>query len=93
MAIIATAITRPPATRYMLCARANRPYASAEVAGAPGSAHFFERDMVQWENTKHAPMNVWMSTGSHRTSGVFSAQSVTVPSKSMCMGIMSGMCA
>ena len=77
----------------MLCARANRPYASAEVAGAPGSAHFFEREMVQCENVKHRAMNAWMSTGIHRMSGVFSAQSFTVPLKSMCMGIMSGMCA
>ncbi len=93
MAIIARSMTTPPATRKMLWARANRPYASADVAGAPGSAHFFEWAMVQWENTKHTPMNAWMSTGIHTMSGVFSAQSFTVPSKPTCMAIMSGMCA
>ena len=81
----------PVATRKMLCARANRPYASADVAGAPGSAHFFDFRMVQWLNMMHPAMNTCMITGNATMPGLFGSQRFTVPSKPMCMGIMSGM--
>ena len=61
------------------------------MAGAPGSAHFFDFKMVQCEKTMHAAKNSCMSTGNATTMGPFGSQRFTVPSKLACMGIISGM--
>ena len=85
-------LTRTPVTsRNTHWARANRPYASAEVAGAAGSVGRLDRRIIQWQNAKHAAMNSSNAMGNPTAEArVFGAQLSTLPAKSACMGSMSG---